>query len=123
MPLNHPFMDASSKDPRYPEWCKKFADGTPMTTEHYGFAKYFEGCLNSPVRDVIRTLVREVLTQYPVDVMYFDGPYQGMNNAEGILPLQVLRGGLPEALRQAGAGPGKLAEDESSTRSGWPTKW
>lgn len=82
VPLNHPFMDASSKDPRYHDWNKKFADGTPMTTEHYGFAKYFEGCLNSPVRDVIRELVREVLTQYPVDVMYFDGPYQGMNNAK-----------------------------------------
>ena len=65
VPLNHPFMDATSKDPRYADWCKKFADGTPMTTEHYGFAKYFEGCLNSPVRDVIRTLVREVLTRYP----------------------------------------------------------
>jgi hypothetical protein len=53
-----------------------------MTTEHYGFAKYFEGCLNSPVRDVVRALVREVLTQYPVDVMYFDGPYMGMMNAK-----------------------------------------
>src|SRR6185369_2970736 len=82
VPLNHPFMDTSSKDPRYQEWCKRSADGTPMITEHYGFAKYFEGCLNSPVRDVIRTLVREVLTQYPVDVMYFDGPYQGMQMAK-----------------------------------------
>ncbi len=82
VPLNHPFMDAASKDPRYADWSKKFADGTPMTTEHYGFAKYFEGCLNSPVRTVIQSLVREVLTQYPVDVMYFDGPYQGMNNAK-----------------------------------------
>jgi hypothetical protein len=82
VPLNHPFMDAASKDPRYQEWSKKFADGSPMTTEHYGFARYLEGCLNSPVRDVIRTLVREVLTQYPVDVMYFDGPYQGLMNAK-----------------------------------------
>src|SRR6185369_2733560 len=82
VPLNHPFMDTSSKDPRYQEWCKRSADGTPMTTEHYGYTKYFEGCLNSPVRDVIRTLVREVLTQYPVDVMYFDGPYQGMQMAK-----------------------------------------
>ena len=53
----HPFMDATSKDPRYQEWNKKFADGTPMTTEHYGFAKYFEGCLNSPVRDATRDTV------------------------------------------------------------------
>jgi hypothetical protein len=82
VPLNHPFMDASSKDPRYQEWCKRTLDGKPMTTEHYGYARYFEGCLNSPVRDVIRTLVREVLTQYPVDVMYFDGPYQGMQMAK-----------------------------------------
>jgi len=27
-------MDATSKDPRYQEWNKKFADGTPMSTEH-----------------------------------------------------------------------------------------
>jgi hypothetical protein len=82
VPLNHPFMDATSKDPRYPEWYKRTADGAPMITEHYGFARYFEGCLNSPVREVIRMLVPEVLTQYPVDVMYFDGPYQGMQNAK-----------------------------------------
>jgi hypothetical protein len=82
VPLNHPFMDSTSKDPRYPEWYKRTADGAPMITEHYGFAKYFEGCLNSPVRDVIRSLVHEVLTEYPVDVMYFDGPYQGMQNAK-----------------------------------------
>ena len=80
VPLNHPFMDTKANDPRYAGWSKKFADGRPMTTEHYGYAEYFEGCLNSPVRDVIRNLVREVL-EYPVDVMYFDGPYQGMQNA------------------------------------------
>ncbi len=32
-----------------------------MTTEQYGYAEYFEGCPNSLVRDVIKTLVREVL--------------------------------------------------------------
>ncbi len=82
VPLNHPFMEAGSKDPRYAGWSKKFADGSPMTTGHYGFTRYFEGCLNSPVRDVIRTLVHEVLTRYAVDVMYFDGPYEGMQNAK-----------------------------------------
>jgi hypothetical protein len=80
--LNHPFMDATSKDPCYVDWSKKLADGSPMTTEHYGFATYFEGCLNSPVREVARALVKEVLTSYPADVMYFDGPYQGMQNAK-----------------------------------------
>jgi hypothetical protein len=77
VPLNHPFMDVTAKDPRYAGWSKKFANGKPMTTEHYGYA---EGCLNSPVREVIKALVREVLA-YPFDVMYFDGPYQRMQNA------------------------------------------
>ncbi len=80
VPLNHPFMSSSAKDPRYTTWSKKFADGRAMTTEHYGYDTYFEGCLNSPVRDVIKTMVREVL-DYGFDVMYFDGPYQGMQNA------------------------------------------
>jgi len=80
VPFNHPFMDSTSKDPRYADWSKKHADGKPMTTSHYGYATYYEGCINSPLRDVIRSLVREVLTQYDVDVMYFDGPYQGMNH-------------------------------------------
>ncbi len=81
VPLNHPFMEVTSGDPRFTGWNKKFADGAPMITRHYGFNQYYEGCLNSPLRAVIRSLVREVLTQYPVDVMYFDGPYQGMDNA------------------------------------------
>ena len=81
VPLNHPFMEVTSKDPRFAGWSKKFANGQPMTTEHYGFVQYYEGCLNSPVRDVIKALAREVLADYPVDVMYFDGPYQGMQNA------------------------------------------
>jgi len=80
VPFNHPFMDSTSKDPRYADWSKRFANGKPMITSHYGYATFFEGCLNSPLREVIRTLVREVLTQYGVDVMYFDGPYQGMNH-------------------------------------------
>ena len=60
VPLNHPFMDVPSKDPRYKDWSRKSADGTPLTTLHYGYARYYEGCLNSTVREVIRTLVREV---------------------------------------------------------------
>jgi len=81
VPLNHPFMDVTANDPRYAGWSKRFANGKPMTTEHYGYAEYFEGCLNSPVRDMIKALVREVLA-YPFDVMYFDGPYEGMQNAK-----------------------------------------
>jgi hypothetical protein len=81
VPFNHPFMDITHDNPNYATWSKKFAGGKPMTTTHYGYATYYEGCLNSPLRDVIRTYVREVLTQYDVDVMYFDGPYEGMNHA------------------------------------------
>jgi hypothetical protein len=33
VPLNHPFMDVTSKDPRYKDWSKKFADGTPMSAK------------------------------------------------------------------------------------------
>jgi hypothetical protein len=56
VPLNRPCMHAACKDPRFPGWNKKLADSRPITTEHYGFAEYFEGCLNSqvllPISDV-----------------------------------------------------------------------
>ena len=81
VPLNHPFMETNSKNPNFAAWTKRFADGSPMTTEHYGYTKYFEGCLNSPLRGDIVELVREVLVNYKPDVMYFDGPYMGMQNA------------------------------------------
>ena len=81
MPLNHPFMEVRAGNPVYEEWVKRTADGKPMTTEHYGFTKYYEGCLNSPVRDEIRAMVREVVTKYDIDAAYFDGPYMGMQNA------------------------------------------
>ena len=82
IPLNHPFMSIESKDPRYADWTRRFIDGKPMITEHYGFDHYYEGCLNSPVRNVIKALVEEVMTNYDYDVMYFDGPYQGMDHAK-----------------------------------------
>jgi hypothetical protein len=119
VPLNHPFMHAESKDPRFADWSKKFADGRPMTTEHYGYAEYFEGCLNSPVRDVIKTLVREVL-DYPVDVMYFDGPYQGMQNAKNYCHCTYCEA----AYRKRFGKPvpdqtGKLSRDEDVQYSEW----
>jgi hypothetical protein len=81
VPLNHPFMDVNDRRPDYLDWTKRFADGSPMITPHFGYTTYYEGCLNSSVRQVIQEMVREVLTQYPVDVMYFDGPYMGMRNS------------------------------------------
>ena len=81
VPLNHPFMEVTEKDARFAGWSRQDASGKPYITEHYGFNKYYEGCLNSPLRGVIQAMVQEVLTEYPFDVMYFDGPYQGMQNA------------------------------------------
>ncbi|MGA8728285.1 MAG: twin-arginine translocation signal domain-containing protein, partial [Terracidiphilus sp.] len=52
-PLNHPFMDIRSDNPDYPDWTRRFADGKPMITTHFGWSSYFEGCLNSPVRNQI----------------------------------------------------------------------
>src|ERR1035437_10143257 len=79
IPLNHPFMSIESNDPRYADWTKRFKDGTPMVTSHYGWGHYFEGCLNSPIRDVATALTAEVLS-YDFDILYFDGPYQGMDH-------------------------------------------
>ena len=79
IPLNHPFMSVDSNDPRYSDWTRRFQDGTPMTTSHYGWRRFYEGCLNSPIRDIARKLTAEVLN-YDFDVLYFDGPYEGMNH-------------------------------------------
>ena len=79
-PLNHPFMDITAGDPNYLDWTRRFADGRPMTTTHFGWGEYYEGCLNSPVREQIRERVREVVTNYPVDLMYYDGAYEGMDH-------------------------------------------
>lgn len=79
IPLNHPFMSIESKDPRYADWTRRYADGTPMITTHYGWGRFYEGCLNSPIREIARTLTAEVL-DYDFDVLYFDGPYEGMDH-------------------------------------------
>lgn len=79
-PLNHPFMDITVNDPNYLDWARRFADGRPMTTTHFGWGEYYEGCLNSPVREQTKECVREVVTNYPVDLMYYDGAYEGMNH-------------------------------------------
>jgi len=81
-PLNHPFMDITVDDPNYMDWARRFADGRPMITTHFGWGEYYEGCLNSPVREQTLECVREVVTNYPVDLMYYDGAYQGMDHEE-----------------------------------------
>lgn len=80
-PLNHPFMDVRSHDSQYQDWMRRDIHGNPMITGHMGWADFYEGCLNSPLRMQIRERTREVIANYPVDLMYFDGPYQGMQQA------------------------------------------
>jgi len=91
VPLNHPFMEVNATNPNFEDWVKRFADGRPMITGHYGYATYYEGCLNSPLRAEITRLVMEVLTQYPVDVLYFDGPYMGMLQSQRYCQCQYCR--------------------------------
>lgn len=81
-PLNHPFMDIHSHNPEYRNWMRYDVNGRPMITTHMGWTRFYEGCLNSPLRDQIRERVREVVTNYPVDLMYFDGPYEGMEQRQ-----------------------------------------
>ena len=78
-PLNHPFMDVRSNNPDYADWMRYGADGKPYITRHMGWTQFYEGCLNSPLRAQVKERVREVVTNYPVDLMYFDGPYEGMD--------------------------------------------
>jgi hypothetical protein len=82
VPLNVPFVSVTSANTQYQDWLKRSSDGLPMTTVIYGYGPFYESCLNSPVRTQIKDLIREVLTGYSVDVMYFDGPYQGMEHAQ-----------------------------------------
>lgn len=81
LPLNNAFMSVASDDPRYADWTMRSEDGRRLETGQDGYGKFYEACLNSPAREVIRQLVHEVVAQYPVDVMYLDGPYQGMAHA------------------------------------------
>jgi hypothetical protein len=84
VPLFHPFMESGSSVPVYQQWIKRFADGQPMTTDHYGYGPRYESCQNSPLRQVMLQFVHELLERYPIDVIYFDGPYQGLSTWERI---------------------------------------
>ena len=78
LPLNHPFLSTSTAKAEQMEWAKKDADGKPMITGHYGFETFFETCIHSPFRTEILKMVDEACNGYEPDIVYFDGPYQGM---------------------------------------------
>ena len=81
IPLNHPFMQVGSGNPDYQDWMKRAPDGAPMITGLLGFGQLYEGCLNSPIREQILGMIRELVTNYPIDLAYFDGPGQGLDQS------------------------------------------
>ena len=109
-PLNHPFMDVNSDNPEYRDWMRYDAQGRPLITRHMGWTRFYEGCLNSPLREQIRERVREVVTNYPVDLMYFDGPYEGMDQE-----MHFCHSKYCEAAYQKARGKGVPLQDGSAT--------
>ncbi len=97
IPFNHPFMSTDALRPEYEDWCKRSADGRPMITNHYGYGEFYEGCLDSPLRAEIMGMIREVVTRHAVDLVYFDGPYQGMQRRQEFCHCQYCE----EAYRKA----------------------
>ncbi len=113
VPLFHPFMDAESRDPLYQQWTKRFADGQPMTTDHYGYGLRFESCQNSPLRQMMLEFVQEVLERYPINVIYFDGPYQGLSTSDRICYCRYCKDAYQKARGKAlPAHDEKLAQEE-----------
>jgi len=84
VPLFHPCIPVGSTDPVYLGWMKRTADGQLMTTDHYGYEQRLECCQNSPLRQMMLDLIREILTKYPFDIIYFDGPYQGLRTLDQV---------------------------------------
>ena len=97
LPLNHQFMETDVKNPDFDGWKKRTATGGPMIGSHLGYNTYFQGCFNSPLRQVILAMVREVIAGYPADAIYFDGPYQGVQSAGSVCWCRYCR----EAWRKA----------------------
>ena len=54
-----------------PDWCQVDVDGNPLETKTY----WIRMCLNSPYRDYIFSMVREVIASCPVDGIWFDITY------------------------------------------------
>jgi hypothetical protein len=120
VPLFHPFIEAGSREPVYREWVKRFADGRPMTTGHYGYGLRLESCGNSPLREVMLQFVRELVERYPIDLIYFDGPYQGLSTADRICYCRYCREAYGKARgKELPADDRKAARDEQIEYFSW----
>ena len=126
IPLNHPFMQVGSGNPDYPDWMKRTPEGSPMTTGLLGFGELYEGCLNSPVRKEILAMIRELVTNYAIDLAYFDGPGQGLDQSHRFCHCKYCQAayqkatGKPIPLRLPD---GKSVKAVNLLRAGQPVKW
>lgn len=77
IPVGHPFLPADSDLEPYNSWAKLDENGNRLTWWHHGYFDTYFICLNSPYRKAIR----EIVTGYDVDGIYFDGPYQDQTSS------------------------------------------
>jgi hypothetical protein len=75
-------MNVHADNPECRDWMRYDADGRLYVTNHMGWTPNYEGYLNSPLRDQIRASVGKVVSDYPMNLMYFDGPYEGMDQRQ-----------------------------------------
>ena len=77
IPVGHGFLPYESEKEPYINWAARDKWGRKIRGGwHLGYFKYFALCLNSPYREAIRSIVREIVENYDIDGVYFDGPYQ-----------------------------------------------
>ena len=77
IPVGHPFLPLDFEGEPYNSWAARNRDGERKRGGwHYGYFRNFPICLNSPYREAIRAIVREITASYDVDGIYFDGPNQ-----------------------------------------------
>jgi hypothetical protein len=76
IPVGHAFMAYDADIEPYNSWAKLDENGNRFPWWQHGYLKLFHLCLNSPYREAIKKIVEEIVTNYDVDGIYFDGPYQ-----------------------------------------------
>jgi len=97
LPINQGFLQVSRSIQGFDDCLRRTASGKPMTTDRFTYATCYETCLNSPIRELIKDYTREVLTTYPVDAMYFDGPNVGGDNRNRVCYCRHCRDGYQKA--------------------------
>lgn len=81
IPVGHPFLPHDSDLEPYNSWAKLDENGNRITWWHHGYFKTYYICLNSPYREAIRKITGEIVNNYDIDGVYFDGPYQDQTSS------------------------------------------